>query len=61
MIFITKDNIYEVSDWCLQGNEIISDSSRFHEILKSLSPIKAEFENQIKEHPAYINLIKLQI
>ncbi|MBR4375140.1 MAG: hypothetical protein IKP49_12370 [Treponema sp.] len=72
MIFITKDNICEVPEWIFQGNEIISVSGHFNEILKGLHSIdhydnskyitiKDELKNQIKEHPAYIDLSAMQI
>lgn len=71
MIFITKDNIVEVSNWALKGNEIFSEESIFHEILdplfsfkpemdlKKWKLLKDEIETQIKNHPTYIDLRKL--
>lgn len=44
MIFITKDNIVEVSNWALKGNEIFSEGSIFHEILDPLFSFKSEMD-----------------
>lgn len=71
MIFITKDNIVEVSNWALKGNEIFSEKSIIHEILDPLFSfksemelkkgklLKAEIEEQIKNHSTYIDLREL--
>lgn len=71
MIFITKNNIVEVSNWALRGNEIFSEGSIFHEILNPLFSfksemelkkrklLKAEIEEQIKNHSTYIDLREL--
>ena len=75
MIFITKDKIAELSNWILQGNEIISENSIFHEILNPLVSImkkneiekikwkslKQLIEKQIKDHPSYIDLTECAI
>ncbi|MBP5577275.1 MAG: hypothetical protein J6X67_11030 [Treponema sp.] len=66
MIFITNNDIVEVSTWALKGNEIFSNDSLFHEILNPIFSIisgskKFEFlkdaiVKQIKKHSGYIDL-----
>lgn len=71
MIFITNDNIIELSNWGLQGIQIFSGTITFYEILNPLfsinnddgkyTSIKEEIKNQIMAHPWYVDLRKMQI
>lgn len=66
MIFITNDNIVEVSNWALKGIEVFEEESRFYEILnpiffkmnksKDFTKIKDAIEKQIKDNKYYIDL-----
>lgn len=70
MIFITDNNIVEVSNWALKGNEIFSGDSLFHEILnplfsitndsKEFESLRDAIEKQIKENKYFIDLRPFQ-
>lgn len=70
MIFITNDNIIEVSEWALTGNEIFGKDC-YHEILnpifstmiksKNWKSIKDEITEQLIKNKTYIDLRQLQL
>ena len=70
MIFITDQNIVEVTNWALKGNEIFSEDSLFHEILNPVfsainksekyESLRDAIEKQIKENRYYVDLRPLQ-
>lgn len=66
MVFITNDNIVEVTTWALRGNEIFSEDSLFHEILNPIFStingsnrfvsLREDMIKQIEKHSGYIDL-----
>ncbi len=70
MIFITNDNIVEVSEWALRGIEIFGND-RYHEILNPIfsvmngsekwKSVKDEIAEQIIKNKTYVDLRKLQL
>lgn len=70
MVFITNDNVVEVSEWALKGNEIFGDGC-YHEVLnpifsvindnKNWKSLKDEITEQIIKNKTYIDLRKLQL
>ncbi len=70
MIFITKNNIVEVANWALKGNELFSGEVPFHEILNPIFSVQngktdweslyTNIEKQIKENKGYVDLRPLE-
>lgn len=70
MVFITNDDIVEVSEWALKSGEIFG-SDCFHEVLNPIfstiknlpnsESIKDAIIKQIIAHPGYIDLRQLQL
>lgn len=70
MIFITNDDIVEVSEWAFKGNEIFGKDC-YHEVLNPIfstmngnqnwKSLKDEIADQIIKNKTFVDLRKLQL